>query len=153
MPKTKAGYKKIMGEIPIEVYDSIKAYNSVSSKPLNVSRAIEQCLTAEVKKIQAEAAQHVKQEELLCGGMYSEEFFDEILNDIDNDVAIPELYKKCVNKYCEICGKVDNESHPWLKLIPCTQMTVERDIEKINFLINDLVFFKLRRNHNHETQD
>jgi len=151
MPKTKAGYKKIMGEIPIEAYEVIKAYNSVSSKPLNVSRAIEQCLTAEVKKIQAEAAQHVKNEGLICGGINAEDFYDKILKDIDNGVTIPELYKKCYAQAYEIFGKVDTvdyEDNVWTKLVHCTQMTVDRESGKINFLIDDLVFFKLRRSNN-----
>jgi len=148
MPKTKAGYKKIMGEIPISIYDSIKLYNSVSSKPLNVSRAIEQCLTAEVKKIQTEAAQHVKQEELLCGVIYSVDFYDEILKDIDNGVIFPELYKKCTDYLGLYKDEPDYEDKAWASLVHCTQMTVDRETGKINFLIDDTVFFRLRRSNN-----
>jgi post-segregation antitoxin (ccd killing protein) len=53
--RVKKGYVRVAGEIPIETYEAIKAYNNVSKYPLNISRLIEQSLIAEVKKIQEEA--------------------------------------------------------------------------------------------------
>jgi hypothetical protein len=41
-----------MGEIPKEMHEKITLYNKISDRPLNVSRAIEICMSQAVKKIE-----------------------------------------------------------------------------------------------------
>jgi hypothetical protein len=141
MPKTKAGYKKIMGEVPITVYDSIKAYNSVSSKPLNVSRAIEQCLTAEVKKIQAETL--TKAGTIGFGANYSDEEYELVSKyGLDNDkgITLPVFYEMCVASYRSYYGGSEIETG-WLRVLTPNRMEHDREKKKITFFVDDVCIF------------
>lgn len=157
MPKTKAGYKKIMGEIPIETYEAIKAYNSISSKPLNVSRAIEQCLTEEVKKIQAETLDRVaKLGKIGLGAHYSDEEYELVVVDIETGMSAPEIYKMCVNSHYD---NSDSDTG-WLKVLTANRMEHDREKQKITFYVDDVRIFAVgsmtahyERKRNHEKEE
>jgi hypothetical protein len=93
MANARPGYKRIMGEIPEEMHEKITLYNKISDRPLNVSRAIELCITQAWKKIEAELITEASDDEDGIS-IDSDVIYKAIKKDIDvGEFEAGEIYK------------------------------------------------------------
>jgi hypothetical protein len=142
MPRVKTGYKKIMGEIPVETYEVIKAYNSFSLKPFNMSRAIELCLNNEIKKIQQEGLDYLRNEQKKnksregFDSFYSDEHYRQSVLDIEDGVSVQDLYERYVNAFYDMHNQTG-----WLKVVTANRMEHNKEMKVIVFYIDDLCIF------------
>lgn len=58
MPNSREGYKRVTGEIPNELYDKIKEFNKTSTRPINVSKVIENCLKKKWETVEKELVEN-----------------------------------------------------------------------------------------------
>jgi hypothetical protein len=138
MPNQRQGYKRVIGEIPEEMHEIISHYNKVCPKNLNVSKAIEICLSKEIKKIQQEALDFVRDN----GGMnrYNDRTYNSVVTDIQAGFEAPEIYRKVMKNFDYKSFK-DIESAAYLPLIPVNRMVFKDEQQKVIFLVDSQPVF------------
>lgn len=94
MANARAGYKRIMGEIPVEMHEKITHYNKISERPLNVSRAIELCMQQAVKKIDTEILAEAAASEPPL--IRAEGYHQTVIEDINAGLSPAEIHKRFI---------------------------------------------------------
>lgn len=141
MTKLKIGYKQAMGEIPIEIHEKIAWYNKISDKSLNVSRTIERYLTAEVKKIEAEAVEVIKKRDttiVACG----DERYNAVVSDIKAGMLAPEVYRRMIKGIPKYEFK-DFSTSAYLPLLPVNKLDFNEEKQTVTFYVDDLAIYVL----------
>jgi len=91
----QAGYSRIMGEIPRVMHEKIILYNKISDRPLNISKAIELCITRSVKRIDDELLEEASRiEDNTVMVLASDEIYEEIKDDFgDKELNSIDIHK------------------------------------------------------------
>lgn len=141
MTKQKQGYKRIMGEIPNDVYNKITWYNKIGSFSLNVSRAIEICLTERVKEIEEEAIDYVKKNGGIVRG--SDKDYNNAVEGIKTGLSAYEVYEIAISDMHTHPNQHILRSQVYLPLLPVNQMKFNEDKQKICFFVDKLPCFSI----------
>jgi len=141
MTKQKQGYKRIMGEIPNDVYNKITWYNKIGSFSLNVSRAIEICLTERVKEIEEEAIDYVKKNGGIVRG--SDKDYNNVVEGIKTGLSAYEVYEIAISDMHTHPNQHILRSQVYLPLLPVNQMKFNEDKQKICFFVDKLPCFSI----------
>jgi hypothetical protein len=108
---TREGFKRISGELPVLLHAKIAYFNKISSRQINVSKLIENCIAQELKKIESQILEEIK----------------------DRD---PELMGND-ELHAEVLAKVDaEESASAIQLYVITQMLKGKEMEYVFPLLN-----------------
>ncbi|WP_048050995.1 hypothetical protein [Methanosarcina soligelidi] len=146
MANTRKGYKRIMGEIPVETHEKITQYNKITDRPLNVSKAIEICMEQAIKKIDEELITYAANNKD-AKGIISDEYYKVLRKDIDDGLLGPkaihkhfvEMMKKDGGELISAARRTFNDSGR-IPLYPINK--VQLDINgSIDFCVNDVVCF------------
>jgi len=148
MANTRKGYKRIMGEIPVEMHEKITQYNKISERPLNVSKAIEICMEQAVKKIDEELIVYaINNKESM--GIRSNEYYKVLRKDIDDGLLGPKaIHKHFVEMMkkdgCELINAIGGTFNDAVRipLYPINKVEISI-IDAINFCVNDVICFIL----------
>jgi hypothetical protein len=138
MPTIKEGYKNIMGAIPIDMHEKISHYNRISAKSLNVSKAIEQCLAKEVKKVEHEAVEYIRENHGIKHN--NDSAYDATVADIKSGAAAPEVYFRALKRFDQKVFRV-LDSAAYLPLIPVNRMHLNEEKQKVCFFVDKLPVF------------
>jgi rhamnose utilization protein RhaD (predicted bifunctional aldolase and dehydrogenase) len=138
MPTIKEGYKNIMGAIPIDMHEKISHYNRISAKSLNVSKAIEQCLAKEVKKIEHEAVEFIQENHGIKQN--NDTAYNATVADIQSGAAAPEVYSRAMKRFDQKAFR-ELDSAAYLPLLPVNRMHLNEEKQKVCFFVDKLSVF------------
>lgn len=148
MVTSRKGYKRIMGEIPVEMHEKITQYNKISERPLNVSKAIELCMEQAVRKIDEELIIYADNNKEALG-IVSDEYYEAIRKDIDDGLLGPKAIHK---HFVEMIREHDSElvssaggvfgDVGRIPLYPINKIKLGV-FNQIDFCVNDVICFML----------
>lgn len=141
MANARKGFKRIMGEIPEEVHEKITWYNKISARTLNVSKAIEICLSREVEKIEQEAIDFVKENKGISRG--SNVDYNNAVEGIKTGLPAYDVYKIAISNMFVRPRELSLRSRAYLPLLPVNRMHYDEEKQKICFFVDKLFCFSL----------
>jgi hypothetical protein len=133
-----------MGEIPDEMHKKINYYNKTSDRPLNVSKAIEICITKAVQKIDAElienAAETPDDKKILH---FRQKEYDALYNDVKSEALCPKILQKCAYQY--ILNNIIGEDvlYEIVSMLPIDKVAIDKNPERISFYAKDVLGFAI----------
>lgn len=141
MANARPGYKRIMGEIPEEMHEKITWYNKISDYQLNVSKAIELCLTNKVAEIEQEAIDYIKTN----GGIFrgNNEYYNKAVDGIKNGLSASDVYKTAIEEMHLQPKQNVLRSLVYLPLLPVNRMKFDENNQKICFFVDDMFCCRL----------
>jgi hypothetical protein len=128
MVNKRDGYVRVMGEIPEEIHDKIKRYNSIADFPLNVSRMIENYICDQMMKyidmyvldeVQKRGLEHIA----------STEYYNAIVSDIQSGKPANEVYKNFIEMLKRDGYEMKNTG-VWLPIYPITDYKLNPEDKK-----------------------
>lgn len=123
-----------MGEIPEETHEKINIYNKYSERPLNVSKAIENCIAREVKKLESELVAIASNDEMT--GIYvSDESFELLRRDVEEGELGPKALLRRLSELVEAEGN-DIELRA---LYPIDRVNFLENMERIDFYVKNVL--------------
>lgn len=137
MPNAREGFKRITGEIPIEMYEKITHYNRVSSRIVNVSKTIERCLAQEVKKIDTEIIEEAKTG---CQEIVNDDYYNQILADVKAGKKPAEIHKHFIETLRNDGFKMLH-SGAFLPLYPIDRVEHSELTKSFRFMAKDVTCF------------
>ena len=141
MANTREGFKRIMGEISTETHEKILWYNKISPFSLNISKAIEICLTKEVKKIELEAIDFVKENRGIARG--STEDYNNAVEGIKAGLPVYDIYKLSLKTKHINPSQNYLRSEVYLPLLPINKMQFNEEKQKVCFFVDKLFCYSV----------
>lgn len=141
MANARSGYKRIMGEIPEEMHEKIVWYNKISAFPLNVSKAIEICLTNKMEEIEQEAIDYIKNN----GGISRRcnQNYNNTVDAIKAGLPVYDVYKIALEKDHITHKERDLRSLVYLPLLPINRMELNEEKQTVLFGVDNIVCLAL----------
>jgi hypothetical protein len=148
MPTQKKGFKRIMGEIPEEMYAKITIYNKISDRPLNVSKSIELCIAQAIKKIDDELIGYAAEVNDLNKNLLLEEIdYDALKNEVKAGLLGPKILRDHALNYLvnslEMTGYEDEGTQNRVAIFPIDRVDNEEKPERLLFYSKNTLCFSI----------
>jgi hypothetical protein len=141
MPNAREGFKRITGEIPIEMYDKITHYNKVSNRTINVSKTIELCLAQEIKKIDDEVIKSAIHDSMQ---LISDDYYNSVLTDVNSGKKPAETHSHLIEVLRNDGFKMLH-SGAHLPLYPIDKVEHDEATKSFRFKANGIVCFVVQK--------
>jgi aspartate ammonia-lyase len=141
MPNAREGFKRITGEIPVEMYEKITHYNRVSNRTVNVSKTIELCLAQEIKKINEEVIEEAKAG---CQKIINDAYYNQIIADTKAGKKPAETHRNLIESLRNDGFKMLH-SGAFLPLYPIDKVEHDEATESFRFMAEGVVCFLVQK--------
>ena len=130
-----------MGEIPEDMYNKITWYNKIGLFSLNVSGAIEVCMSNAVGRIEEEAVDYIKRNGGISRG-YTESY-NNALEGIKAGLPAYETYQLAIKDMHIQPKQHIMRSQVYLPLLPVNKMKFKEDEQRIYFFVDELFCYSI----------